>query len=42
MIIVEVIPYLTFKQRIKLTKELHKCKVFIYPTYLYIERVAMQ
>lgn len=43
MIIIEIIPYLNVKERKQLVKELQECKVFIYPNYIYTEKlVAMQ
>lgn len=38
--LVEVIPYKTFKERLQLIKELtkQKCKIEIFNNYLYVER----
>ena len=40
MISVEVIPYKTFREGIKIVKELDgKGKIIIYSNYIYIERI---
>ncbi|WP_291548031.1 hypothetical protein [Clostridium sp. HMP27] len=39
MIVIEVIPYRTFKEKIKLVKEhLGQGKIEVYKSYIYIER----
>jgi len=40
MIIVEVVPYKTFKEKLQLMKKLRRCRIESYPTYLYIERMV--
>lgn len=40
MIVVEVIPYRSFKHRLQLVKEyVGKAKIIIYDTYIYVERI---
>ena len=39
MIVIEVIPYKTFKERLQVTKKYEgKAKITIYDRYIYIER----
>ncbi|MDF2878612.1 MAG: hypothetical protein K0S30_1708 [Clostridia bacterium] len=37
MLVIEVIPYRSFKEKIRLTKLYKKAKVIIYKTYIYVE-----
>ena len=39
MYVVEIIPFSNFRNRMQLMKTLHNCKVEVFGTYLYVERV---
>lgn len=37
MLVIEVIPYKSFKEKIRITKLYKEAKIIIYETYIYVE-----